>query len=130
MKSRVSFVFWLAVAAFMLLPHPAFATACNASGCWSALVEVIRVSDDGKIWFVVDDSEALEILAPADCTVRSIWTGQAEKALFISTDDPSRIEKYKVLLDSRTLSQRISFGPALDPASGWCRLGQVQIGTS
>jgi len=133
MKRRVSFALWLALAVVLLQPHPVFATACNASGCWNGLVEVIKVSDDGKIWFVVDDSEALEALTetpPGGCILRNIWVGGAERALFIAVDDPSRDEKYKVLLASQTLGKRIGFNPELDPTSGWCRLGNVSLGST
>lgn len=131
MKRRVCFVLLLAVAAALLQPDSVFATACNNAGCWNCSVEVIKVSDDGKIWFVCDNSEALEILTPPEgCILRNIWTGQAEKALFISIDDPSREEKYKILLASQTLGETIGFNPALDPTSGWCRLGSVSLGSS
>lgn len=131
MKSRVSFVLWLAIAAVLLQPYPVFATACNGGGCWNGLVEVIKISDNGKIWFVVDNSAALGNLTPADgCILKSVWVGAAEQALFIAVDDPSRDEKYKLLLASQTLGKRISFNPELDPTSGWCRLGGIYIGTT
>ncbi|MEM8964182.1 MAG: hypothetical protein AAGD38_22040 [Acidobacteriota bacterium] len=111
--------------------QPALATGCNAGGCWSAAVELVKVAPDGKIWFVVNNSAALNSLVPADgCSVRSIWTGTAEPSLYIRVDDPEREQKYALLLTALTTGQAVGFGPVIDPSNNWCSVDSLSIGQS
>lgn len=115
---------------FGLLAWPAeiYATACNSAGCFAAKVTLIKVGADGKLWFVVDNSAQLTNLVPADgCVLKNVWTGQAEPALFITTSDPDRDEKYAILLMAMATGSTIGFSPIKETASGWCSVKDLSI---
>ncbi len=107
---------------------PAFATACNTGGCWGAAVTLLKINPDGKIWFTVKNSAALNNLVPSDgCVLQQIWTGQAEPSLYIRVDDPQADEKYTMLLTAFTTGTSVGFAPVKDPATGWCSLNSLYL---
>ena len=117
-----------ALAACLFMLASSASASCNASGCWSETIKLVKTAKDGKIWFVVNNSSNLNNLAPADgCLVKNIWTGIAEPALYIPTNDPYRSEKYSALLLALTTGDAVGFGPVLDPATGWCALAEISV---
>jgi hypothetical protein len=124
---RRSFAILALAAALLLLPSTVYA-ACNSAGCYAMTIKLIKVSDDGKIWFVADQSADLDNLIPADgCVVKKVWTGQAENALYIPSSDANRNEKYAALLTAFVEEKVVGFGPVLDPATGWCALKNLDV---
>jgi len=125
--NKVTVIALLALS-LIALPPAVYATVCVDLGCWDGKVTYLNIGQDGRIWFVVANSSQLNNLVPPDgCTVRSIWTGQAEPALFISPTDPDRDEKYALLLTAFVNDSLIGFGPVLDPATGWCAVNNLSL---
>lgn len=129
MKARLVVI--LLLGTIGLSPVSSFATGCTAAMCSGAKVEWIRIWEDGKIWFVVDNSDQLASLAPSPaCTLKNVWTGASEPALFIAADDPAYSEKYKMLLISQASGTELGFTPAVDSATGWCKVARLTLGAS
>lgn len=116
------------VGSWIMSATPAEAVGCNTGGCWSGLVKLIRIAPDGKIWFVVEGSAALNNLVPQDgCVLKSVWTGQAEPALYIRSDDARAFELYTLLLTAFTTRTAVGFGPIKDAATGWCSVNSLDM---
>lgn len=110
-----------------LVAAPVLAT-CNAVGCFNETVKMYKVSTDGKIWFVTDNSSTLSNLNTAGiCVLKSIWTGAAEPALYIPVDDPDRDQKFAALMAAHATGAVIGFNFVEDPANGWCALGNISV---
>ena len=116
----------LAVSLFMLASS--VHATCNAVGCWNETIKSVKTDKNGRIWLITNNSANLNNLAPADgCVVKSIWTGIAEPALYIPTNDPYRSEKYSAMLLALATGDTVGFGPVLDPATGWCALAEISV---
>jgi hypothetical protein len=126
-RKKVSVVLFAALASSLTLPAPSQA-ACNGGGCWSTTVDLLKIDATGKIWFVVADSASLANLVPADgCILRQIWTGQAEYALYVRTNDPDRDQKYAMLLSAHSTGSVVGFTPIKDAANNWCSLDTLSV---
>ena len=126
--NRILGITCVAVLGLSLSAAPAVATACNAGGCWNARPDFVRIGVDGKIWFTVENSAALNTLVPPDgCTLRTIWTGQAEPSLYIAPEDPRADELYTMLLTAFTTGSPLGFAPVKDPATGWCAVQYLYV---
>ncbi|MBZ0111352.1 MAG: hypothetical protein K8J08_02720 [Thermoanaerobaculia bacterium] len=108
----------------------AAATECNAAACWKANVEFISHAN-GKVWFVVENSELLANLVPADgCNVAQVWQtweGQPRLALFIAADDPDRKELLNVLNMALAAGLEIGFSPEKNSTGNQCRVQSMSV---